>query len=169
MAADASYDLVVGGGPAGEKAAAAFWGKRVAVVDRSSELGGAMIGGAVASKTMREAALYLTGFKRRDIYEVNIALTPEVAAERVRRRTDDVATGRVGNTEHLGLEEAGVTTDARGRIVVDHRYRARAPRASSHPLWRDHRALSSTRPSNVPTMSEAYKYAAYDGPGQVNR
>lgn len=93
MAADASYDLVVvGGGPAGEKAAAAaaFWGKRVAVVDRSSELGGAMIGGAVASKTMREAALYLTGFKRRDIYEVNIALTPEVAVERVRRRTDDV-------------------------------------------------------------------------------
>ena len=86
----ADYDLVVvGGGPAGEKAAAqaAYWGKRVAVIDRSPQPGGAMVGGAVSSKTMREAALYLTGFKRRDAYEVSIDLTPEVAAERLRRRT----------------------------------------------------------------------------------
>ena len=88
-----AYDLVVvGGGPAGEKAAAqaAFWGKRVAVIDRSPQPGGAMVGGAVPSKTMREAALYLTGFKRRDAYQVGIDLTPEVAAERLRQRTDDV-------------------------------------------------------------------------------
>jgi len=95
MAGDTTYDLVViGGGPAGEKAAAqaAFWGKSVAVVDRAPQPGGAMVGGAVASKTMREAALYLTGFKRRDIYEVGIGLTPEVAAARLRRRTNDVVT-----------------------------------------------------------------------------
>src|SRR5438874_508643 len=49
-----------------------------------------MVGGAVSSKTMREAALYLTGFKRRDAYQVGMELTPEVAAERLRRRTDDV-------------------------------------------------------------------------------
>ena len=89
----AGYDLVVlGGGPAGEKAAAqaAFWGKRVALVERSAAPGGAMVGGAVSSKTMREAALYLTGFQRRDTYEVSIELTPEVATERLRRRTDHV-------------------------------------------------------------------------------
>ena len=89
----AAYDLVVlGGGPAGEKAAAqaAFWGKRVALVERSAQPGGAMVGGAVSSKTMREAALYLTGFQRRDTYEVSIELTPEVATERLRRRTDHV-------------------------------------------------------------------------------
>ena len=87
------YDLVViGGGPAGEKAAAqaAYWGKRVAVVERARHPGGAMVGGAVSSKTMREAALYLTGFQRRDTYEVSIELTPEVATERLRRRTDHV-------------------------------------------------------------------------------
>ena len=49
-----------------------------------------MVGGAVSSKTMREAALYLTGFQRRDTYEVSIELTPEVATERLRRRTDHV-------------------------------------------------------------------------------
>ena len=87
------YDLVVlGGGPAGEKAAAqaAYWGKRVAVVDHAPRLGGAMAGGVVSSKTMREAALYLTGFRGRDVYEVSIDLTPEVATEHLRRRTDDV-------------------------------------------------------------------------------
>jgi NAD(P) transhydrogenase len=36
------------------------------------------------------------------------------------------ATGRVGNTEGLGLEEAGVETDGRGRIVVDDRFRTTA-------------------------------------------
>jgi NAD(P) transhydrogenase len=87
------YDLIViGGGPAGEKAAAAaaFWGKRVAVVERSLQPGGAMVGGAVSSKTMREAALYLTGFQRRDTYDVGLELTPEIATTRLRRRTDEV-------------------------------------------------------------------------------
>ena len=89
----AAYDLVViGGGPAGEKAAAqaAFWGKRVVVIDRSGRPGGAMVGGAVSSKTMREAALYLTGFTRRAVYDVGIDLAPHVAVEHLRRRTDDV-------------------------------------------------------------------------------
>ena len=88
-----AYDLiVVGGGPAGEKAAAAaaFWGKKVAVVERAPQPGGAMVGGAVSSKTMREAALYLTGFKRRETYEVSIDLTPEMATQQLRRRTDHV-------------------------------------------------------------------------------
>jgi len=89
----AHYDLVVlGAGPAGEKAAAqaAYWGKRVAVVDRQRQPGGTMVGGAVSSKTMREAALYLTGFRRRDVYEVGLDLAPETAVERLRHRTDDV-------------------------------------------------------------------------------
>jgi NAD(P) transhydrogenase len=36
------------------------------------------------------------------------------------------ASGRSGNTEGLGLEEAGVEVDSRGRIVVDNRYRTTA-------------------------------------------
>src|SRR3954454_23387959 len=89
----AHYDLVVlGGGPAGEKAAAqaAYWGKRVAIVDRARQHGGAMAGGVGSSKTMREAALYLTGFRRRDVYDVSLDLTPEVATDHLRRRTDTV-------------------------------------------------------------------------------
>jgi NADPH-dependent 2,4-dienoyl-CoA reductase/sulfur reductase-like enzyme len=65
------YDLVVvGGGPAGEKGAAqaAYFGKRVVVVERSSALGGELAASALTTKAMREAALYLTGFRRRDVY-----------------------------------------------------------------------------------------------------
>ena len=55
------YDLVViGSGPAGEKGAAqaAYFGKRVALVEREPRLGGAGINtGTVPSKTLRESAL----------------------------------------------------------------------------------------------------------------
>src|SRR5207247_6366589 len=36
------------------------------------------------------------------------------------------ATGRVGNTDGLGLDVAGVETDDRGRIVVDDKYQTSA-------------------------------------------
>ena len=121
-----AYDLVVlGGGPAGEKAAAqaAFWGKSVAVVERAPQPGGAMVGGAVSSKTMREAALYLTGFQRRDTYEVSIELTPEVATERLRRRTDHVVRmmteSAVANLARHGVDVIhGEGTLGPGRSVV---------------------------------------------------
>ena len=89
----AHYDLVVlGAGPAGEKAAAqaAYWGRRVAVVERAPAPGGAMVASAVSTKTIREAALYLTGFRRRDVYGVSLELSPELALERLRDRTAHV-------------------------------------------------------------------------------
>jgi NAD(P) transhydrogenase len=71
----ARYDLVViGGGPAGEKAAvaAAFFGRRVALVESAPEgPGGAAVHtGTLPSKTLREGALYLAGFRRRELYDV---------------------------------------------------------------------------------------------------
>ena len=56
------YDLVViGSGPAGEKGAAqaAYFGKRVALVEREPVLGGACVNtGTIPSKTLRESALH---------------------------------------------------------------------------------------------------------------
>jgi NAD(P) transhydrogenase len=63
------YDLVViGSGPAGEKGAAqaAYFGKRVALIEREPVLGGACVNtGTVPSKTLRESALHLSGFRMR--------------------------------------------------------------------------------------------------------
>ena len=70
----AGYDydlLVIGSGPAGQKAAiaAAKMRKRVALVDRKAMVGGVCVHtGTVPSKTFREAVLYLTGFSQRSFY-----------------------------------------------------------------------------------------------------
>ena len=60
------YDLVViGSGPAGEKGAAqaAYFGKRVCIIERAPKPGGAAVNtGTVPSKTLRETALYFSGF-----------------------------------------------------------------------------------------------------------
>jgi NAD(P) transhydrogenase len=69
---DQNYDLlVIGSGPAGQKAAinAAKMGKRVAVIERDSMVGGASVhSGTIPSKTLRHAVLYVTGFNERAFY-----------------------------------------------------------------------------------------------------
>ena len=71
MAAE-KYDLVViGSGPAGEKGAAqaAYFGKKVALVEKTMFLGGAAANtGTLPSKTLRETALFLTGFRQRQLF-----------------------------------------------------------------------------------------------------
>ena len=68
------YDLIViGSGPAGEKGAAqaAYFGKRVAIVEQAQEVGGTGINtGTIPSKTLRETALYFSGFQQRGLYGV---------------------------------------------------------------------------------------------------
>jgi NAD(P) transhydrogenase len=86
------FDMVViGTGPAGEKGAAqaAYFGKRVAIVERSARPGGAAaINAWVPSKTLREAALYLTGFRHREVYEgLSLDLDPTFAVSRLRSRS----------------------------------------------------------------------------------
>ncbi|MBV8485411.1 MAG: FAD-dependent oxidoreductase, partial [Verrucomicrobia bacterium] len=69
------YDLVViGGGPAGAFGAwvATLFGKRVALVEKKQNLGGAGINtGTIPSKTLRETALALTGWRSRNLFGVD--------------------------------------------------------------------------------------------------
>src|SRR5262245_39805629 len=75
------YDLVViGAGPAGERGAltAAGLGKRVAVVERGAQIGGAGVNtGTIPSKTLRETALALSGLRARRLYGVDLSLRRE--------------------------------------------------------------------------------------------
>lgn len=69
--------LVIGCGPAGEKAGAqaAYFGKRVAVIERAEHTGGSCINtGTVPSKTLRESALYFSGLKQRGLYGIDYSL-----------------------------------------------------------------------------------------------
>ena len=78
MASNDSFDLIViGCGPAGEKAGAqaAYFGKRVAVIERAPNPGGSCINtGTVPSKTLRESALYFSGLGQRGLYGIDYSL-----------------------------------------------------------------------------------------------
>jgi len=78
VASSDTFDLIViGCGPAGEKggAQAAYFGKRVAVIERAEHMGGSCINtGTVPSKTLRESALYFSGLKQRGLYGIDYSL-----------------------------------------------------------------------------------------------
>jgi len=67
-----TYDLIViGSGPAGEKAAAkaAYFGHSVALIEREDDFGGAGVQtGTLPSKTLKETALYLSGVYQKGIF-----------------------------------------------------------------------------------------------------
>ncbi|HEU4367417.1 MAG TPA: Si-specific NAD(P)(+) transhydrogenase [Methylomirabilota bacterium] len=88
------YDLVViGAGPAGEKGAAqaAYFGKRVAVVEREPHPGGAGINtGTVPSKTLRETALYFSGLRQRGLYGVDYQAHADLTVKDLMYRQHEV-------------------------------------------------------------------------------
>ena len=49
-----------------------------------------MVASAVSTKAMREAALYLTGFTRDQVYGVGLDLLPEALVDRLRARAAHV-------------------------------------------------------------------------------
>jgi NAD(P) transhydrogenase len=85
--------LVIGSGPAGQKAAiqAAKLQRRTAIVERDRAIGGVCVNtGTIPSKTIREAVLYLTGLNQRSIYGQGYRLRDEVSVEDIRTRTRQV-------------------------------------------------------------------------------
>jgi NAD(P) transhydrogenase len=76
------FDLVViGAGPAGEKGAAqaAYFGKRVCMIERAPKPGGAAVNtGTIPSKTLRETALYFSGLRQRGLYGVDYTVKRDI-------------------------------------------------------------------------------------------
>src|SRR5579872_4370781 len=90
---DAYELIVIGSGPAGEKGAAqaAYFGKRVALVERHVELGGAGVNtGTVPSKTHRESALYFSGLRQRGLYGIDYSLREGLTVQGFMHRKDAV-------------------------------------------------------------------------------
>ena len=86
------YDFVVmGSGPAGQRAAiqAAKLGHTVAIIERSFSIGGACVHtGTIPSKTLREAVLYLTGWRQRGFYGRSYRVKERINAEDLMQRLD---------------------------------------------------------------------------------
>ena len=88
------YDLlVIGSGPAGQKAAVqgAKLGKRVAVVERRHMIGGVCVNtGTIPSKTLRETVIYLTGLSQREIYGSSYRVKTDITMADLEERTQRV-------------------------------------------------------------------------------
>lgn len=116
------YDLlVIGSGPAGEKGAAqaAYFGKRVAIIEKQPQPGGAAVHtGTLPSKTLRETALFLSGHRQREVYGVTVSLDPSLAVPKLLSVKDAVRDHEVKRI-HWNLDRHKVTTLKGAARMVD--------------------------------------------------
>ena len=129
------YDLVViGSGPAGEKGAAqaAYFGKKVALVEKAAALGGAAANtGTLPSKTLRETALYLSGFRQRGLHGMTLDM-----AERVTARDFLYRERQVQHTEHMRI----IANLKRHQVAL---YNGHASFADAHTVRLENRGVES--------------------------
>lgn len=101
-----SYDydmLIIGTGPSGQKAAvqAAKAGKRVAIVDKRDFVGGVCVNtGTIPSKTLREAVLYLSGFRERNVYGSSYRVKQHITMEDLQLRCNHVMGHEIDVIKH---------------------------------------------------------------------
>ncbi len=121
------YDLIViGSGPGGQRAAiqGAKAGKRVAMIEKQSAIGGVCINtGTIPSKTMREAVLHLSGFYSKNFYGVNRGAAATITMADVIFRIQRVVENEVGVTQDQ-LKRNGVDVmHGTGKFIDAHHLR----------------------------------------------
>ncbi len=87
------YDLaIIGSGPAGQRTAiqASKLGKRTVILEKEPRIGGINIYAGTVSKTMRDAVLYLTGYRERNIYGQSYAVKQNITMNDLMVRTQYV-------------------------------------------------------------------------------
>jgi NAD(P) transhydrogenase len=146
--------VVIGSGPAGEKAAAqaAYFERSVAIIERSPTPGGATVSNAgIPTKTLRETALYLTGFRRRDIYGVSLHLEPQTTVERLRCRTREVIEAMTASVER-NLQRHGVElVHGEARVETGRKVVVECPDGSTRTLQADAILIATgSRPFHPP-------------------
>ena len=125
----ASFDfdlLVIGSGPAGQRAAiqSAKLGKKTALVERKAVLGGACINtGTIPSKTLREAVLYLSGYRLRNLYGESYTVKQDITMEDLLLRTDHVIRHEIDVTRHQLLRNRVTVFNATASFTDPHTLR----------------------------------------------
>lgn len=153
----AHYDmLVIGTGPAGQKAAiqAAKLNKKVGIIERKQVVGGVCINtGTIPSKALREAVLYLSGFRQRTIYGASYRLKKTITIEDLTFRANHVIKNEILVVQDQ-MARNGVDFFFGSASFVDpHRLRVESHRGSFE-LTADFIVIAvgtePARPSNVP-------------------
>ena len=101
---DYDYDmLVIGSGPAGQRAAiqAAKLDKHVAIVERKAVVGGVCLNtGTIPSKTLREAVMHLSGYRERGVYGASYAVKEHITVDDLLFRASHVIRHEIDVTRH---------------------------------------------------------------------
>src|SRR5512144_2678219 len=152
----ARYDLVViGTGPAGQKGAiaAAKLGKRVALVDRKEMVGGVCLHtGTIPSKTLREAILYLTGFREKSFYGRDYAVNREITVADLAFRVQKVLEKETEDVRSQLARNHVTTVHGTARFADPHTLEVRNGGGSIR-LTGDHVLVAcGTRPAHSPRV-----------------
>jgi NAD(P) transhydrogenase len=130
---DYDYELlVIGSGPAGQKAAvqAAKLGRRVVVVERSHVGGVSVNQGTIPSKTLREAVVYLTGLSQRALYGESYRVKEVITAEDLALRTRRVIEREVDVVRHQLARNRVEVVSGTARFVDPHTVAVAADQSS---------------------------------------
>jgi NAD(P) transhydrogenase len=166
---DFSYDmLVIGSGPAGQRAAiqAAKLNKRVALIERKAVIGGVCINtGTIPSKTLREAVLHLSGYRLRGLYGASYTVKQNITMQDLQFRTDHVIRHEIDVTRHQLMRNRVDVFTADASFIDPHTLRLsdvdlteRGPRGGSRDLTAARVVLATgtdvTREDNIPFDGE---------------
>jgi NAD(P) transhydrogenase len=118
--------LVIGSGPSGQRAAiqSAKLGKRTVVIEQKTVVGGVCINtGTIPSKTLREAAVHLSGYRERNVYGSAYSVKNDITMKDLLFRTGYVIRNEIDVTNHQ-LHRSGIAVlEARASFVDAHTVR----------------------------------------------
>ena len=120
--------VVVGSGPAGQKAAiqAAKAGKRACVVEQEADVGGACVHrGTIPSKTLRETARHLCELRRRLGRNVKIDIPRDVQLASLMERVENVVARTSSSSRGNSSATASRTSMAAPASSIRTRWRSR--------------------------------------------
>ena len=131
----AHYDLlVIGTGPAGQKAAiqAAKLGKKVGIVERKLVVGGVCTHtGTIPSKSLREAVLFLSGFHQRGLYGANYRVKQTITMEDLTFRSNHVIKREIEIIQNQMTRNKVGLFYGTAAFVDPHRLRIEGPEGAS--------------------------------------
>ena len=150
------YDLVViGSGPAAEKGAAqaAYFGKRVALIEKELVFGGAAANtGTLPSKTLRETAVQLSGFRARGLYGVDLSLRRNATVQDFLMRERQVKEAEHSRIE-ANIARHGIDTfNGVGAFIDSHRLRITSPDGGEQTLSADFVLIATGSSPQRPAM-----------------
>src|SRR4051812_17784114 len=156
-----AYDLVVlGSGPAGQKAAlcAAKLGKRVVIVDRRELPGGVCLHtGTIPSKAIREAVLHLTAFNERQVYGNSYSVKRDITMDDLLHRCRHVVKTETDVIRDQMSRNGVAMLFGHGAFVDPHTIRITQQDEQAHEVRGNYVMIAvgtdPARPANVPFTS----------------